>query len=112
MNKTLELRARWVKFEGADLEKLKAHYPEVSYEVLYMRPGNEYVDFTRAIFHPEKIAAELDALGIDTFTISGGWSSAQETLATFEELGFKLEGLIKVNNNCDEKVPAFLLRKK
>lgn len=111
MTKALELRARWAAAQGDDLEKIKAFYPGVCYEVIYMRPGNEFIDFTCAIFHPEKIAAELDALGIDTFTISGGWSGAQETLAAFEELGFKLEGLISVANQCGEKVPAFLLRK-
>lgn len=119
MTKALELRTRWASAQGDDLEKIKAFYPEVCYEVIYMRPGNEFIDFTCAIFHPEKISAELDALGIDTFTISGGWSGAAETIAEFEKLGFKLMGLVYVASQSvnfesgeRERVPAFLLKKK
>ena len=83
-----------------------------------MLPDNALIDFDSAIFHPEEIVAELEDLGINEFTISGGWSGAAETIAEFEKLGFKLMGLVYVASQSvnfesgeRERVPAFLLKK-
>ena len=111
MVRVKKLQEQWKKLKRADLEQLRAQYPGVFYEVFHLLPQNVVIDFASAIFHPEKIAVELDALGIKSFSISGGWSGAQETIAGFEKCGFKLEGLIYVATQSDEKVPAFLLRK-
>lgn len=119
MNKARKLHDSWVKAKREDLEKLRDAYPSVFYEILHLRPGNDFIDFTTAIFHPEDIVAELEDLGIKEFAISGSWSGAAETIAEFEKLGFKRIGLvyvatqsIKFESGEPERVPAFLLKKK
>ena len=111
MNNARKLHNIWVKAKREDLEKLRTQYPHVFYEVFHMLPDNALIDFVSAIFHPEEIAKGLDELGIKAFSISGGWSGAQETLAEFEKCGFKLDGLVMVSTQGAEKVPAFHLRK-
>lgn len=111
MNNARKLHNLWIKAKREGLEKLRAQYPHAFYEVFHMLPDNALIDFVSAIFHPEEIAKELDELGIRAFSISGGWSGAQETLARFEACGFKLDGLVMVSTQGDEKVPAFHLRK-
>ena len=119
MNKVRKLHDAWVKAKREDLEKLRTQYSHVFYEVFHMLPDNALIDFDSAIFHPEEIVAELEDLGINEFTISGGWSGAAETIAEFEMLGFKLMGLVYVaspsvnfESGERERVPAFLLKKK
>lgn len=119
MNKVRKLHDAWVKAKREDLEKLRTQYSHVFYEVFHMLPDNALIDFDSAIFHPEDIVAELEDLGINEFTISGGWSGAPETIAEFEKLGFKLMGLVYVASQSvnfesgeRERVPAFLLKKK
>lgn len=119
MNKVRKLHDAWVNAKREDLEKLRTQYSHVFYEVFHMQPDNALIDFDSAIFHPEEIVAELEDLGINEFTISGGWSGAAETIAEFEKLGFKLMGLVYVASQSvnfesgeRERVPAFLLKKK
>ena len=119
MNKVRKLHDAWVNAKREDLEKLRTQYSHVFYEVFHTLPDNALIDFDSAIFHPEDIVAELEDLGINEFTISGGWSGAAETIAEFEKLGFKLMGLVYVASQSvnfesgeRERVPAFLLKKK
>lgn len=119
MNKVRKLHDAWVNAKREDLEKLRDAYPSVFYEIFRLLPGDDFIDFDSAIFHPEAIVAELEDLGINEFTISGGWSGAAETIAEFEKLGFKLMGLVYVASQSvnfesgeRERVPAFLLKKK
>ena len=60
---------------------------------------NELVNFSEVIWDNEieAIAEECKNLGIEEFTISSTFSSLIDTLAKFEKLGFRMNGLCIVN---------------
>lgn len=83
-----------------------------------VRDGNEEINFDEVIwdYEIEQIAENLRKFDIHSFTISCTFSGLIETLAKFEELGFKMAGLTKVkarynNWQTDERaiIPAVRL---
>lgn len=77
--------------------------------------GNELLDFDGTIWTHEipEIAKALKEEGIKEFTISSGYSGLIDTLAAFEEYGFFVNGVTKVNSTlkyyetgCHLKTPA------
>lgn len=60
--------------------------------------GNELLDFDEVIWDRdvEEIVNTCRANGVEAFTISSGMSGIIETLALFEKLGCKINGLTQV----------------
>ena len=61
---------------------------------------NELINFGDVIWDEdiEEIIENCKTYGITEFTVSSGFSRIIETLAKFEELGCKIDGLVKVNS--------------
>ena len=77
---------------------------------------NELPNFAEVVWENqiEEILADCKRYGITEFTISSTFSSLINTIARFEELGAKLDGLVRINSihrdwNTGEKqiLPAF-----
>ena len=78
--------------------------------------GDELPNFAEVIWDEqiEEILADCKAYGIKEFTISSTFSSLITTIARFEELGCRLDGIIKIRDRYthfgrDEHdlIPAF-----
>ena len=63
--------------------------------------GNDLIDFDEVIWDEdiESIATCLKENGITEFTISSTFSSLISTLAAFDRLGFRMDGITEVNAN-------------
>ncbi|MBQ3552484.1 MAG: hypothetical protein IJA35_04950 [Clostridia bacterium] len=63
--------------------------------------GNDLIDFSEVIWDEDidAIVQTLTDNGITEFTISSTFSSLIPTLAAFEKLGFKMDGITEVNAN-------------
>ena len=63
--------------------------------------GNDLIDFDEVIWDEdiEAIATCLKENGITEFTISSTFSSLISTLAAFDRLGFRMDGITEVNAN-------------
>ncbi|MBR2207206.1 MAG: hypothetical protein IJ859_00165 [Synergistaceae bacterium] len=78
--------------------------------------GNEMLNFDDNCSENdiEQIAKLLRKFAITEFTISSTWSSLLETLASFDEKGIKMQGIVRVyeHTNCRQrkKIPAILMR--
>ena len=61
---------------------------------------NELPNFAEVVWENqiEEILADCKRYGITEFTISSTFSSLINVVARFEELGAKLEGLVKINS--------------
>jgi len=81
-----------------------------------LEAGNELPNFGDVIWDDdiEAIIADCRKYGITEFTISSTFSSLIQTVATFEESGCKLDGIVKINSRFSdwhtgekEIIPAF-----
>lgn len=92
--------------------------PSLGQAYLYsLEAGNEIPNFGEVIWDNdvEAILADCRRFGIKEFTISSTFSGVIATLARFENLGCKMEGLVKINSKYEdfdhpghkEKIPAF-----
>ena len=82
--------------------------------------GNARLDFNDVIWEEDitPIAETVRRLGIAEFTISCATFSLIRTLAAFEKLGIKVQGIVKVNSRFHiswdsdehEVIPAFLMK--
>ena len=77
--------------------------------------GNELIDFSDMFLDSDvkDIVKEIKEYGIKEFTISSNMSSMVQTLAEFDKLGVKMQGLVEINSRftritSDElrKIPA------
>lgn len=82
---------------------------------------NQLLDFHEVIWNDEitRIDTTLQSLGITEFTISSTFSSLIETLAIFDELGWKMAGIVTVNapyktlmSDEWERIPAIKMIRK
>lgn len=64
---------------------------------------NELPNFGEVIWDEEipAILANCRELGIHEFTISSTFSSLIQTIATFEELGCNLDGIVRINSRYE-----------
>lgn len=78
--------------------------------------GNELPNFAEVIWDDqiEEIIADCKRYGITEFTISSTFSSLITSIAKFEEMGAKLEGIVKIKSifkswdtEENEILPAF-----
>lgn len=72
-----------------------------SYQLAIEETGNEYIDFGTCLEDSEidTISNDLKEVGITTFTISTSFSGLPQTLFLFQEKGFRMKEIVKVNSN-------------
>jgi len=65
-----------------------------------LEAGNDYPDFSEVIWEEdiEQILKDCKTYGISEFTISSNFSGLIKTIAAFEDLGAKMEGITRVNS--------------
>ena len=77
--------------------------------------GNDLPNFADVIWDEdiETILADCKRLGIKEFTISSTFSSLITTIARFEKLGCRLDGIVQINDRYAwgdrQQIPAFKL---
>ena len=104
-------RANNTKWTEIDINILLGQAYLYSFET-----DNELPNFSEVVWQNqiEEILADCKRYGITEFTISSTFSSLINVVARFEELGAKLDGLVKINsihrdwiNGGKEIIPAF-----
>ena len=97
----------WRKMESLTNRTLYQAY------VNSQKAENNSIDFDDIIWADDvkPIAEILTRLGVQEFTISVRAGSLLDILSEFEELGFRIKGMTKVNISYDKtrQIPALLL---
>ena len=97
----------WRKMESLTNRTLYQAY------VNSQKAENNRIDFDDIIWADDvkPIAEILTRLGVQEFTISVRAGSLLDILSEFEELGFRIKGMTKVNISYDKtrQIPALLL---
>lgn len=115
-----EIRAKHEKFED---ELKRTGEPYCLVYRLYCeakKSGNELIDVNEPYDYrnAERLIAAFDLYGIKQFTFSSTCSGAVEAAWKFNELGYKLEGMVEINSKYSpsfrkkerDKVHAYLFK--